>query len=117
MSTCSSASITHGEIIMTQTNRQTVDLANDFISNLVAEPTITAVFGPSRSQSPFDCLIRFEAPIQDTEQSIRGQCRFSISHSSESRIHYFADVAELTNESVLIEHTPGVSPENAFTDS
>lgn len=101
---------------MTQTDIQEVDLAEDFLNNLVATPEITAVYGTRRTGNPFFCIIGFEARVQGTTKTIRGQCRISIFRTTENQIQYSADIADMTNESGLIEHIPEGSSAKAFTN-
>lgn len=101
---------------MTQTNTQEVAFANDFLNNLVAPPEITAVYGKRRTGNPFFCIIGFEAQVQGTTKTIRGQCRISIFRTTENHIQYSADIADMTDESGLMEHIPECSSEKAFTN-
>jgi len=101
---------------MTQTNTQAVALAEDFLSNLVATPEITAVYGTRRTGNPHFCIIGFEARVQGTTKTIRGQCRISMFRTPENHIHYSADIADMTDESGLMEHIPEGSSVKAFAN-
>jgi len=101
---------------MTQTDVQEVTLAEDFLNNLVATPEITAVYGTRRTGNPFICIIGFEARVQGTTKTIRCQCRISIFRTAENHIQYSADIADMTDESGLMEHIPEGSSVKAFTN-
>lgn len=101
---------------MTQTITQEVDLTKDFLINLVGTPEITAIYVTRRTGNPFICILGFEAPVHETTKTIRGQCRMSIFRTTENHIQYSADIADLTDESGLMEHIPEGSSDKAFTN-